>query len=185
MNETNLLSLIRLWLNTNYQITTKHAMLHGHFAKNFATEQGLTQNMSWPVAQTGTTRPPAPACVSQPHADNRRPIPHPRSFLFSGHNISICCQPPPVSSCRLLTGPHARRIDRTAGPGVSVSSVIDRELCRLPCLLRQTGPSGGRRNVGRRWLAISVSSQCRYMGRIYLGLRRLNINKYITKLYII
>jgi hypothetical protein len=115
----------------------------------------------------------------QPHVDNQQPIPHPRSFLFSGHNISICCQPPPVSSCRLLTGPHAR--DRTAGLGVSVSGVIDRELCRLPCLLRQTGPSGGRRNVGRGRLAISVSSECMYIGRFYLGLCLLNLLSPTTK----
>jgi hypothetical protein len=34
MDETNILSLIRPWLDTNYQITTK--VLQLHFAKNFA-----------------------------------------------------------------------------------------------------------------------------------------------------
>jgi hypothetical protein len=41
---------------------------------------------------------------------------------------------------------------------VSVSGVIDRALCHVSCLLRQTGLSGGRHSAGRRPLTASVSS---------------------------
>lgn len=56
----------------------------------------------------------------------------------------------PVSSCRLLTGQHveSKSIDRTAGPGMSVSGVHPL-LCRV-FSGRPGQASGGRRSAGRR-----------------------------------
>jgi hypothetical protein len=168
MDETNLLSLIRPWLDTNCQITTKIAIVS--FCKNFWNWTGPYWEQWRPVTEKRGGREPTRTYLLRPCLAWLAAAQSPRGILQRRHGTGRR-----GSSLEVETGGGSEiRIAFPVSPARFTSPTRRGRACTAG--KRRRGLSdrrwpGGRRSEGKRWAGLGETWNVTAIGPCFFSLR--------------